>query len=384
MRVSPFFLAVFLPVMSCGDDDAASIATGPVDAGAPDVVADTFVAPADAPYDGPLLPFRGPTTFSSLHSHTCSLEDAGSVRCWGWNDTLQSGVGSGDEVLTPTAVQALTDAIEVSAGGQTSCALRATKQVVCWGSNAFGQLGQADAEAPAASSRPLDVPGLVNVRAVAVGDTFACAVKDDKTVVCWGRNDQGQLGSAVGPKSDEPVPVPGVSDVEVLAAGPNQACVVKADKTVMCWGRARAPAAEPDIENAVSVAAGLSHACALLADRTVACWGPAAIAAPGINDAIAIRAGYSHTCVLREGGRVQCWGKNEEGALGNGKDDLDGGTPTDVVGITDGIDISAGLTFGCVRRANATAACWGSNDVGQLGSGTDAGRSTIPVNILGY
>jgi hypothetical protein len=84
--------------------------------------------------------------------HTCALDAAGSVRCWGAN-------GSGQCGAPPTMVAAqsvaITGASMVSAGAEHSCALVADR-VSCWGLNRSGQLGDGTV---ASSSTPRVVVG---------------------------------------------------------------------------------------------------------------------------------------------------------------------------------------------------------------------------------
>ncbi len=94
-----------------------------------------------------------------------------------------------------------------------------------------------------------------------------------------------------------------------------------------------------------------------------------------------IGAGDQHTCVIRGGGTVRCWGGNKYGQLGNGND---GGastsTPVDVVGLTDAVELTAGPSYTCARRAGGGVACWGE---GRYFGTPDAGGSSVPVNVPG-
>src|SRR5688572_28173813 len=46
---------------------------------------------------------------------------------------------------------------------------------------------------------------------VSAGDLHSCAVREDGTVWCWGRNDKGQLGDGTASDSDLPVEVMNVT-----------------------------------------------------------------------------------------------------------------------------------------------------------------------------
>jgi hypothetical protein len=77
------------------------------------------------------------------------------------------------------------------------------------------------------------------VRVVAVGDYFACSLRGDEHLFCWGRNDSGQLGAAAA----NPGPVTENSQftgrpIAQLALGGGHACVRLVDATVHCWVKA--------------------------------------------------------------------------------------------------------------------------------------------------
>ncbi|HET8933158.1 MAG TPA: hypothetical protein VFN67_06965 [Polyangiales bacterium] len=89
----------------------------------------------------------------------------------------------------------------------------------------------------------------------------------------------------------------------------------------------------------------------------------------------------THSCALREAG-LYCWGSNFAGQLGTG-DERDSATP--VAATLAGDDIAElALSSGrsCVRRKTGKVACWGQNELGQIGDGT-RDNSLIPHDAVG-
>lgn len=93
----------------------------------------------------------------------------------------------------------------------------------------------------------------------------------------------------------------------------------------------------------------------------------------------AIAAGIAHTCAITPEGGVQCWGNNDFGQLGNGTN-TGSNVPVDVVGIGGGTTIVAGGNHTCVLTGGDVW-CWGQNSEGQLGDGTRIDRN-VPVKVL--
>ena len=100
----------------------------------------------------------------------------------------------------------------------------------------------------------------------------------------------------------------------------------------------------------------------------------------------AISAGGNHTCAIADG-KAYCWGWNDYGQLGNNTTN-DSTAPVAVyttrplAGKTI-TAISAGQGHSCAV-ADGNAYCWGSNNIGQLGTGTTSSSScSVPVDTSG-
>ena len=133
------------------------------------------------------------TGVSSGAEHNCVVVGAGLV-CFGRNNFGQLGQPtSASQLSTPTALTINGNVSRVSAGDAFTCVTVTTGAVQCFGSNAAGQLGRGNAVSFDAT------PGLVQglssgAAAISVGASHACAIEPDGDVLCWGLNDFGQLG----------------------------------------------------------------------------------------------------------------------------------------------------------------------------------------------
>ncbi len=170
-------------------------------------------SPAHSPIPLGLPPATEIVDIESSQLHGCTLYSTGDIQCWGeWDRVGQGGITVGDDEL-PSAIPPLSlggQASAVSVGPAHSCALLDDQEVICWGI-AGPHLGVPGAETLDFPSThgpvQLDTPALE----VDVGWGFSCARLVTDEVVCWGANDQGQLGlghtEAIGDDEDPSDPV---------------------------------------------------------------------------------------------------------------------------------------------------------------------------------
>jgi alpha-tubulin suppressor-like RCC1 family protein len=197
----------------------------------------------------------------------------------------------------------------------------------------------------------------------AAGLQHGCAVRTDGSVLCWGSNGFGELGSgSTGIGSPVPAPVGnlGVGTAIAVTAGYHHSCVVSSSGGAKCWGY-----------NAYGqIGVGTRNDVLVPTDVSGLAIGVASLAG-----------GYYHTCALTTAGGVKCWGANYLGQLGDSTFD-DRSTPVDVVGLSSGvIAIAVGEFSNCALLATGSLTCWGLNWHGQLGYG-DGGAYPVPQAVL--
>ncbi len=166
--------------------------------------------------------FRKARALALADARSCAAHDDGTVHCWGADplslDPLSLVARPNSHRLRPVAVPGLTNVVSVALGEHHSCTLDQAGRVRCWGANRAGQLGNGTVQA---SRWPTRVDGLANVVQLAAGTNHTCARLADGSVRCWGYNAQGQVGDGNPVFQLTPAVVPVVAD---LAA----ACVADA------------------------------------------------------------------------------------------------------------------------------------------------------------
>lgn len=318
-------------------------------------------------------------------AHSCAVLSDGTARCWGHNNAGQLGIGAVTDVeALPVQVKGLRGVRSIAIGGSDdfghTCAVLEDGSVACWGRNQFFQLGDGTGES---ASEPRQVPGLVGVNKLTLGFGHSCALLDDGRVACWGWNVFGQAGqdTAGKPVVGSPEIVQGIEGVMETAAGALHTCVIMGpDRSVHCWG---------DNRMSQCGAAGPDPIPAQDTYRV-----------PDINSPRRLAAGYYHTCAIDGDGRAACWGRNDCGQLGTGDPcgpaclgaiepfSCSQTAPSHLEDV-ELADVALGAHHSCLLSGglNNLVKCWGRDDFAQTGADPEQriyerGIAHVPVPTL--
>jgi alpha-tubulin suppressor-like RCC1 family protein len=376
---------------------------------------------------------------------SCAILSPAQASCWGADEfgQLADGLDQNSSAPVPVAIGGA-EVAGVAVGAADACFRLVAGTIRCAGANRAGQLGDGETGGP--SSLPREVLGVAEAVDVSVGQETACAVSAQGHVYCWGAAGYGLLGSGAGHVlSDEPVEIPGVEGATQVSVGASSACALVVGGQVECWGRSNEgqlgggsvlyETCEPDrgiycsrvpvvtgVTGASEISVGADHACALLASGSVECWGANAVAqlgegtnigpescsagtfgesvacsavprtVPALSGAIGIEAGESDSCALMADGTVRCWGQDSHGELGTGAESAcyELGrdeppyrpaactlTPTLVPEAAGVREIATGGSHLCALEAQGEYRCWGRNTSGELGDGSTVSEPVV-------
>lgn len=251
----------------------------------------------------------------------------------------------------------------------------------------------------------------------AEGSAYWCA-RSHTWTRCWGGNTDGELGNGTAKPQTSPHDVKGLArGVRDISTGAAHTCAVTASRGAVCWGwegfgllgngvsdssrEALRPVGVHGLSSGVrSIVAGDGDSCVVTTAGALECWGsnssmqlgtgvsdttvsavPVSIA--GLSSATSVAIGNDFICALTTTGAVYCWGSNNEGQLGAGSDVLESATPLQVRGLSSGVrSLSAGGGTACAVTGARAVRCWGSNVAGELGNDQpNRSFSNVPVAV---
>jgi len=361
------------------------------------------------------------STITSSGQHVCVILDNGSVSCWGYSGEGQLGNGGTSDKTIPTLTSSLgtgRTAVAISSGGGHTCVILDNGAVSCWGYGTKGQLGNGGTSnllTPILTSS-LGV-GRTAV-AISAGSAYTCAILDDGTVSCWGRNSEGQLGDGTYNQRNTPTQTSSLGTgrtAVAISSGYDHTCAILDNDSISCWGRnsegqlgdgtniqRNTPTQTSSLgtgRTAVAISSGGGHTCAILDDGSVSCWGynlygglgdgtntdrstPTQTSNLGTGrTAVAISSGGGDTCVILDNGAVSCWGNGDYGKLGNG-DTTHKNTPTLTSTFGTGrtaVALSLSSMHTCAIIDDGSVSCWGYGASGLIGNGADPRHKTTPT-----
>lgn len=322
-----------------------------------------------------------------------------------------------EDQVTSTAIYS-----EISSGNKHTCALTSGGQLVCWGSNAFGQIGS-EGYSFAARSTPGPVPSLEDmvISKFVSGPANTCVINDEGALYCWGSNNSKELGNPdyYWWASETPVQVSGMaSDVFAASIGNGFACALKANGDAFCWGMDyyesyfggdwvynTEPVLIGHIDNPKAIYSNGGHSCMLSESGIAMCWGLGGggrlgngdwidqkypVEVSGLTNITSMSLGESHTCAITgeteyQPQKLWCWGDYSNGKLGiDITSSFDNSKPLEVSGLSGvPIKVAAGREHTCAIVQNEginSVQCWGLNQEGQLGIGSTTSMN-FPTDV---
>ena len=202
-----------------------------------------------------------------------------------------------------------------------------------------------------------------------VGYGHACVVKDGP--VCWGKNNNGQLG--INNTTHQSYPSLAIDTSQIsggkilqLYAGEELSCAVVATveghSRASCWG--------------YGFDVGVGYFSNDSVNR------PIRYIEGNYNGIITLDGGRDHFCGIRSNGQVLCWGRKSEGRIGDGENP--GGSSITrpvtvrVYGDSNFLEGAVYLAIGekhsCAALYDGTVWCWGKGEDGAIGDGYSENR----------
>lgn len=264
--------------------------------------------------------------------------------------------------------------ISIDASIYRTCAVDDYGSIYCWGLNSG--INDPD-EYPGNSFVPIkqirhDGDHWEGVEKMSMGRYHACALLDDGFIYCWGENSKGQLGNESITDSYSSTLVYKSGDLrgaEIvdISVGSNHSCALDVDGSVYCWGfNMFGQIGDGTLENRLT---------------------PKKIFDGELEEekVVKLSSGSNHVCVITDKDVIYCWGQNEKGQLGNGTyENATVPTKIDDSGVLAGkkiVDISSLSGHVCALDDLGYIYCWGDNDSGQLGDGTQE-NSPVPIAVI--
>ncbi len=366
-------------------------------------------------------------TDAAIHGRECAIRAQGSVACWGTNagGALAQPTTLSLFDVPPSPVVGLAGVVDIALGTSKSFAITADGRVWWWGHSRFRD-GRA---VPTVLPLGLGPEKLVQVIATvkdhvcmrsSAGEVWCQTAATDNRIeqldtdgvrdmapdgvgLLAYRGDGTAEVHAIATTAfhDAPMTITQLTDPEAVqyANLGDESCVRRRDGTVLC------PGAIKDLTAATELVAGRDHACAVQRGR-VWCWfgayseQPMVISeVPGLREVTDLASSADHLCAVHDGGRVSCWRFQVE--KGDGEHSRRTWLPPQQVIASGAVDVELGLAYaeqytesfalhgpqqagqyGCVRMADRTIRCWGSNLFGELGDGSfDTAEAPIGVKL---
>ena len=287
----------------------------------------------------------------SVQNHFCGVTLDSAIYCWGINAIVDTTGKNAGLAQTPTRLESSLAWTQVVSGGAHNCGLTSDQLAYCWGANNHGQLGiRADTTSKFV---PTAVYGDFKFQSLSAGSNHTCGITLDRTTLCWGLNNYGQLGDGTQLNRLAPTLVLGGVAFQSVGTGEVFSCGLSTAGKAYCWGAVEGVGVSPQ---------------------------PHAFDTAPVFTSMSV--GSFHVCALTSTGAAYCWGNNQFGQLGDSTV-TSRTNPTRVAGGLRFKSISAGVAHTCGITDDGSVACWGLNVAGEQGDKKSALRVTPRYVVLG-
>ncbi len=349
--------------------------------------------------------------------HTCGIRqklNETTLWCWGYGTSGQLGNGLYQSSLIPSQVMSTqgstipdNDWIDVAAGREHSCGIRADSTLWCWGINSNGTLG--NPSQPSSQLAPIQEGSFATDWVKVFANYYqTCALKTSGKFSCWGKNNFGQAGNGKLSKFGEQLPTPSATNEgwSELALGIEHVCAISnansiAPNAIACWGNAErnylgSVASETTIplqvglaQDWLDVSAGIGYLKEFtlglrgsLLDNNMYGWGSNYYGYLGNGDLRLVQeqfpvletnnvittwkklsAGGQNACGIQVDDTLHCWGLWWNLPLSTGTT----ASPLQV-GTGQWLDVDSGYSHACGIKFDNSLWCWGESSYGALGA----------------
>jgi alpha-tubulin suppressor-like RCC1 family protein len=307
-----------------------------------------------------------------------------------WGENYQAQLDAGYKSTyeeDPVPVLELSGITALAAGNGFSLALLENGTVRAWGGNTWGQLGDGTHSGTWGQRLgTVAVQGLTGVKAIAAADAHPLALLENGTVEAWGNDNYGQLGDGSSGTENRTADnqtlakaVPGLSHVIAIAAGGGSDYALLANHTLLAWG----------LNNAGQLGIGEvgPETCLFEEKKPEPCSKvPRPVGTPlrgqgttlevqPLREVIAVAAAAESGYALLADHRLDAWGSNELGQLGTGGElkakvaapepvfSAAGGSPVSAVST-----VAAGGEHALALLEDGEVLGWGANVAGESGN----------------
>ncbi len=351
-------------------------------------------------------------TSAAVSADRYSYDTVGPVLAWGVNEERLGDLSYNPFSNVPVEVNELPEPASLAAGYDASSAVLKDGAVEAWGIGLIGNgtfYGSSDTPVSVCAVEKVGCPEgpyLEGASAVSAGAYHTLALMRDGSVVAWGADGRGQLGSGTDEDPlSTPLPVCTIlespcesehylREVKAISAGETFSLALLENGTVMAWGR------NAEGELGLGKSKGPETCTPDVTDPVKEACSKIPVAVPGLSEVIAISAGGDHALALLRNGTVMSWGAGREGQLGDGStEQSDSPTAVCAAGelapckalLKEVMAVSAGEHTSLAILKDGAVLDWGSNVNGQLGDGSltgpeeceSLGCSRSPVKVEG-